>query len=299
MRHDAFPYQKLLQVKWHVKSKYFKIDATWKLESLAGKKRWDFWITGAMVFNCLRMFEQFSAAFWCSNEAVTEHGGRWHGTALNPCNTGRTSLVHKCQRRVLTLVLPWHVCSVQHGNCFINCNCFSKARFQTIDKGLLKPQAIGWNSSISRHGDSWRANGASRLSASHGTFGGSMLGCMRARLDSHQALSVPSACEQKSVPFSSNLGKMVGTLRLRSSIHKILGKVFAAILLRMPIQHYLSTGTPWHALTWIWQGHASTNHSMIFLWVSGIKGIGTPSGEKKLVVVVVQESGRSGRSGSD
>ena len=54
-----------------------------------------------------------------------------------------------------------------------------------------------------------------------------------------------------------------------------------------------------HALTWIWQGHASTNHSMIFLWVSGIKGIGTQSGEKKLVVVVVQESGRSGRSGSD
>jgi hypothetical protein len=38
---------------------------------------------------------------------------------------------------------------------------------------------------------------------------------------------------------------------------------------------------------------------MIFLWVSGIKGIGTQSGEKKLVVVVVQEPGRSGRSGSD
>eukprot|EP00435_Cladocopium_sp_Y103_P031611 s1802_g8.t1 len=35
--------------------------------------------------------------------------------------------------------------------------------------------------------------------------------------------------------------------------------------------------------------HASTNHSMIFLWVSGIKGIGTQSGEKKLVVVVVQD----------
>ena len=29
---------------------------------------------------------------------------------------------------------------------------------------------------------------------------------------------------------------------------------------------------------------------MIFLWVSGIKGIGKQSGEKKLVVVVVQES---------
>ena len=36
-------------------------------------------------------------------------------------------------------------------------------------------------------------------------------------------------------------------------------------------------------------GHASTNHSMIFLWVSGIKGIGTKPGEKKLVVVVVQD----------
>jgi len=35
--------------------------------------------------------------------------------------------------------------------------------------------------------------------------------------------------------------------------------------------------------------HASTNHSMIFLWVSGIKGIGTKPGEKKLVVVVVQD----------
>ena len=28
---------------------------------------------------------------------------------------------------------------------------------------------------------------------------------------------------------------------------------------------------------------------MIFLWVSGIKGIGTKPGEKKLVVVVVQD----------
>jgi hypothetical protein len=105
---------------------------------------------------------------------------------LNPCNTGRTSLVHKCQRRVLTLVLPWHVCSV-HGNCFINCNCFSKARLP-LTKAYFLPQAIGWNSSISRHGDSWRANGASRLSASHGTFGGSMLGCMRARLDGSKCM---------------------------------------------------------------------------------------------------------------
>ena len=66
-------------------------------------------------------------------------------------------------------------------------NCFSKARLP-LTKAYFLPQAIGWNSSISRHGDSWRANGASRLSASHGTFGGSMLGCMRARLDGSKCM---------------------------------------------------------------------------------------------------------------
>ena len=45
---------------------------------------------------------------------------------------------------------------------------------------------------------------------------------------------------------------------------------------------------PWRCDVSCW-GHASTNHSMIFLWVSGIKGIGTKPGEKKLVVVVVQD----------